>query len=882
MKFMKPLSLLAGVALSALAIPAHAQTFQNGSFESGTLDGWTVGGGYWPGGLYPVPEDYLPTGTNYDPSYIVAAVTNAGFDPYTDNILRTVYAGDHSAQVNDSYNNNSVTVLSQRVNGYSENLIAFAYAAVLQSSHDTYDSDAFIITLKDATTNEILYSYNLNSATAPGVFTQSSLGWFYSDWLTQSVDVSDRLGHDFILSLLANDCPYGGHAGYAYLDGFGSVEGGGGTGGGTDPILLFWDGDGATSAANLTVDGGDGTWTATKGNWTEGTGALNGHYNPNPGGVVFTGAPGTVTVDDGNGAIGVTGMTFLTSGYHILGDDIGLSGNAAIQVGDGTPESAGWNTLISSSLTGTGGLQKTDLGTLILDGNNTFTGATEVAAGRLLVHGDTSGSLVTVDSGAVLGGYGTVGGITALDGSVVAPGASIGTLTVTGGYTAAATSTYEVELQSTGENDRLTITGTAVVDPGAVLHVTKLDPSRYVLGTRYTVLSAEGGLTGTYSLTGDTRVSYFINLVDHYDASHVYLDVAQTRSFESAGSTPNQKAAGGAADTGSGELFTALAYLQTLPEAQDAFDQISGEVHATYQAAAIEDSRFIRDAITDRLTSGDTGGRAGWFRVFGSKADLDGDGNAASAERSIGGVFLGSDFVQHETWRAGFVLGFDHSKIKVFDRASSGESNDIHLGGYVGTSKAVGWGARGGVAYTHRDVETNRNIAFAGFSNHLTSDYGSQITQVFGDVGYRHVRDNWTVEPFASAAFVQAKLEDAKEGGGTAALTLPSQDTHITFATVGVRGTARLSSKDGKPVDLRAMVGYRAADGDLDSPALANFAASNRYTVLGTPIDKGALVMDVGVDAKIGPRTDLSIAYSGVVGDTMSDHGAKATLRFRF
>ena len=68
-----------------------------------------------------------------------------------------------------------------------------------------------------------IFSYNLNSATAPGVFTRSSSGWYYSNWLTQSIDVSALQGDDFILSLLANDCPYGGHAGYAYLDGFGGI-----------------------------------------------------------------------------------------------------------------------------------------------------------------------------------------------------------------------------------------------------------------------------------------------------------------------------------------------------------------------------------------------------------------------------------------------------------------------------------------------------------------------------------------------------------------------------------------------------------------------------------------------------------------------------------
>ncbi|HPU14582.1 MAG TPA: hypothetical protein PK808_00725 [Polymorphobacter sp.] len=165
--------LLATVCTASLMGAAHADTFINGSFESGSLNGWTIGGGDWYGGAYPVAQDYLPGGGAYNLSSSAVTITNSAFDSNTDNVLSQVYAGSHSVQVNDPYQNNSVSVISQRVNNYSDPLIAFAYAAVLESSHDTYDSDAFIVTLTDVTTSETLYSFNLNSATAPGVFTQS-------------------------------------------------------------------------------------------------------------------------------------------------------------------------------------------------------------------------------------------------------------------------------------------------------------------------------------------------------------------------------------------------------------------------------------------------------------------------------------------------------------------------------------------------------------------------------------------------------------------------------------------------------------------------------------------------------------------------------------
>ena len=123
--------------------------------------------------------------------------------------------------MNNSVNDYSVSVIRQTVTNYQDPTIAFAYAAVLQSSHGPTDSDAFIIQLTDLTTNSTLFTVNINSATVNSAFHQGAGNWFYTDWTPESINVTQ--GHDYELALLANDCPYGGHAGYAYLDGFGAV-----------------------------------------------------------------------------------------------------------------------------------------------------------------------------------------------------------------------------------------------------------------------------------------------------------------------------------------------------------------------------------------------------------------------------------------------------------------------------------------------------------------------------------------------------------------------------------------------------------------------------------------------------------------------------------
>lgn len=213
--------------LVGLATCAFADTFSNGNFESGTLAGWTQGGGYWddPPVSNITTAAYLPGGSRYNASYITNTVVMPGLDPNTDNKLNRVYSGGYSARVNDQNQDYSVSLLSQTVANYTDPTIAFAWAAVLEDSHGPTDSDNFILTLTNVTKGLTLYNVVFNSADASsaGLFTRSSSNWYYTSWQTQSLDVSAYKGDTFTLSLLASDCPYGGHAGYVYLDGFGGT-----------------------------------------------------------------------------------------------------------------------------------------------------------------------------------------------------------------------------------------------------------------------------------------------------------------------------------------------------------------------------------------------------------------------------------------------------------------------------------------------------------------------------------------------------------------------------------------------------------------------------------------------------------------------------------
>ncbi len=227
MRFVSKGVLLFVLACLFATLPARADSFVNGNFQTGDFTGWTQGGGYWYGGWPLNPSSYLPGGSNYNVSGNRSAIVTDYLDPRTDNNLHSVLSPNtYAARVNDQNTwDYTVSVISQEVKNYTDPKIYFAWAAVLQGSHDITDSDNFTLQLTDNTTGKDLYNVSYSSASAAGtsLFTESSWGWYYTPWQVQALDVSALQGDDFTLTLLASDCPYGAHAGYVYLDGFGAV-----------------------------------------------------------------------------------------------------------------------------------------------------------------------------------------------------------------------------------------------------------------------------------------------------------------------------------------------------------------------------------------------------------------------------------------------------------------------------------------------------------------------------------------------------------------------------------------------------------------------------------------------------------------------------------
>ncbi|WP_454835074.1 autotransporter domain-containing protein [Pseudomonas lini] len=550
-----------------------------------------------------------------------------------------------------------------------------------------------------------------------------------------------------------------------------------------------------------------------------------------------------------------------------------------------------------NDISGHGGLTKQGIGTLVLTGANTYAGPTLVNQGRLAINGSLL-SAVTVNDSGILGGNGSIAALTAKSGGTVAPGNSIGTLQVAGDVTFEPGSTYAVELSPTS-SDQIIASGKAVIEGATVSLSLENSPTllttgeaKTLLGNQYNILQAAGGIEGRFGAVVPDYL--FLGGTLDYSASGIQLAVVRNAtSFTSVGQTPNQRAVAAAAEQlGAGNpLYETLLLSPTAAVAQQAFQQLSGEIHPAIGTLLINDSRYLRDAVGERLREHDlfdagapTDDRSNaWLKVLGAWGKSDGGHDNASSNSSIGGLLAGVDGLITEDTRLGFVTGYSDSSLSMGDGTHSSASVDsYHLGAYLGHEIDALRLSVGG-AYSWHRIDVKRDLQFNGVSGKQKSKRDATSAQLFTEAAYRLDLQPIALEPFANLAYVHLNTESFSEKGDAAALKGGENNRDVVLSTLGLRASKAIALSDQQQLELSGTLGWQHNLSNTRSEDHLAFVNGNTaFSVQSVSMDRDAAVVGARAGLALGSDTRLSLDYNGLLGSREKDHGVGLTLDWQF
>ncbi|WP_440670227.1 autotransporter-associated beta strand repeat-containing protein [Candidatus Pelagibacter sp. HIMB1483] len=233
-------------------------------------------------------------------------------------------------------------------------------------------------------------------------------------------------------------------------------------------------------------------------------GAVSGVTNMSVSGTSNIGADVTTT-----GTQSYTGTTTVSASSTLIGTEISA---AAIALNDDLEIRNSSDSTLASVISGTGALTKSGSGALTLRGVNTFDGDLTVSAGTLYagLAADSGNQIiennVTVSGGTLSGGA-TIGGNVTVATANLAPGNSIGTLTIDGNVTLDDNSTTTIEFNDT-TSDKVVVSGNITL-AGALV----LEPANTTYSdATFTIFDGSGGsgnsLSGTFASTTVSNSSY--------------------------------------------------------------------------------------------------------------------------------------------------------------------------------------------------------------------------------------------------------------------------------------------------------------------------------------------------------------------------------------
>lgn len=543
------------------------------------------------------------------------------------------------------------------------------------------------------------------------------------------------------------------------------------------------------------------------------------------------------------GVTTLTGANTHTGGIDIQAGILDVSGNAAL--GTGTVTIGGGANLrytnasastFSNGLSGAGTFNKLGAGQLTFANNFTL-GALSLQSGRtrMNVVGTTN---VFVNSGATLDGTGRIIGNLTNSGGTIAPGNSIGTLTVQGNYTHNANSVLEIEFDGAGNIDLLDVTGNATLNGGTL---------------RFVSIGGAEGSGGTFLRTGGTLTGTFAT-VETVGAQLPLAVIYETN-----------------------RAFMAPSVLTARPST----------FNAQSMAAADTALGFIDSMGVGDVRHGE--GNRIWLNGFGAWGKRSASGTTLAYDHDTRGMSGGINFDAGNALTFGAALGWAKGDITLGSNGGGGDQSSI-LGSVNARYSGTGFTLGGGLLYGKVDQDTLRNVSFNGFSASVDGSTDSKVFGGFAELGLPlGSTAGWAFSANARGSYIQQK-QDAYTESGTSPLRLSVGELKTSTLEGQAKLTAKTSLWDGDQggeetpngLDLRIDLGarYLGTLGDREIPV--TFAASNAGIVLqGDTRNTLQGLFGLALDYTTRGGVTLSAGYRGEVGKT-DRHTLQAGVSFAF
>jgi len=588
--------------------------------------------------------------------------------------------------------------------------------------------------------------------------------------------------------------------------------------------------DGTIGGTGALVKQGAGTWTLTAANSYSGATTISG-------GTLALSGVGSIASSSGvidNGTLDISGTT---NGAAIAN----LSGAGVATLGAKTLTLTAANGTFSGTIAGTGALVKQGSGLLTFDGNSAaFAGNTTVSGGALEV-GDadsptaTLGGNVNVAAAGTLRGHGTVLG-DVVNGGTVAPGGSIGTLSVGGNYAQASNATLAIEVSPSGAS-ALNVGGSATLN--GVLAIT-YGPGTYAAKS-YTLVSAAQGISGTFGSVTSANVSYLGTLTPSvaYGANEVELTLA-------AAATPPL-------DPGT-------------PSAPVVVAPVDTSIYAAVGTSTILGAQAQGAALLERPGSGSAAASAtarGWITATGSHTNVGGTNGEPGFQSNRYGFLAGLERKYGE-YDAGAAVGYDHADIDEAVTTDSGTTDTLRAALYgrrrVGP---VDLGATLGAGLDFLSQKRPFGPLGTAEGDHMGQEFNvggqASLPMTFGDV---------RITPRVGLRYAYFHANGFGESGaGGQDLDVGTDNVRSLQPYVAV--TVDKAFGDAlRPVNAELRIGYAHELLDANRTLSVTSLDGTVFAAPGTSLPRGYLSAGASVTLHPARHLDVSLGYDAVINTT--------------